>query len=334
MVGRDGPPRKTHWESPPAPDALTAVVDTLGLQGRLYCRIELSAPWGMALPRDEHARFHVIERGSCLLKVQSSAKPVALTAGDLVVVPHGTGHSLVDAPDTPPVPLARIFPKAIRDGHVRVRHGAGGPQTVLICGEFRFEHQEGHPLISALPPVIHLRSSAGSARAILDIGLELLATEARNPQAGTQALVSRLTDVLFIQALRVWVETLPEGAGGWLGALRDRQIGKALSLLHREPDRDWTLASIATAVGMSRSRFTDRFATLVREAPMAYLTRWRMHLAAGRLRSDGPGVAELARSVGYESETAFAKAFRRTFGLSPSAYRRRQASSSAAAGGS
>jgi AraC-like DNA-binding protein len=331
-VTKAGPPKKTHWESPPAPDALTAVVDTLGLRGRLYCRIELSAPWGMALPRDEFARFHVVERGDCWLKVPGSAKPVALTGGDLVVVPHGSGHSLVDAPDTTPVPVSRIFRKAIPDGHARVRHGAGGPETVLICGEFRFEHREGHPLISALPPVIHLRSSAGPARALLDVGLELLATEAKSPHAGTQALVSRLTDVLFIQALRVWVETLPDGAGGWLGALRDRHIGTALSLLHREPDRDWTLAAIATAVGMSRSRFTDRFAALVREAPMAYLTRWRMHLAAGRLLSDGPSVAELARSVGYESETAFAKAFRRTFGLSPSAYRRRHSSTSAAAG--
>jgi AraC-like DNA-binding protein len=333
MVGMDGPPKETHWESPPVQDALTAVVDSLGMRGRLFCRIELSAPWGMAFPRNQLARFHVIERGSCWLKVQGSAQPVTLASGDLVVVPHGNGHSLVDSPDTPPVPLSRIVRKTRPGEHARVRHSAGGPQTVLICGEFGFERREGHPLISALPPVIHLRGTSGSARSLLDSGLQLLAAEAKRPRAGTQALVSRLTDVLFIQALRAWVEALPDGAGGWLGALRDRQIGSALSRMHREPDHRWTLASIAAAVGMSRSRFTDRFAALVGEAPMAYLTRWRMQLAAGRLHSGGPSVAELAQSVGYESETAFAKAFRRTFGLSPSAYRRRQGFSSPPARG-
>jgi hypothetical protein len=131
MVGMDGPPKKTRWESPPVQDALTAVVDSLGVRGRLFCRLELSAPWGMALPRNQLARFHVIERENA-----------------------------------------------------RVRHGAGGPQTVLICGEFGFERREGHPLISALPPVIHLRGAPGSARALLDSGLELLAAEARSPRAG------------------------------------------------------------------------------------------------------------------------------------------------------
>jgi len=152
--------------------------------------------------------------------------------------------------------------------------------------------------------------------------VKLLTVEARNPQAGTQALISRLTDVVFIQALRAWVEALPEGSGGWLGALKDRQVGNALSILHQQANRRWTLASLAAAVGMSRSRFTDRFAALVGETPLAYLTRWRMHLAAGRLHPEGARVAEVAEAVGYTSETAFAKAFRRTFGVSASAYRR------------
>jgi AraC-like DNA-binding protein len=329
MVTESPRPRKTRWQAPPAPDALTAVVETLHMRGRLFCRIELSAPWGMALPASKAAHFHAIERGSCWLRLSGPEPPVALAGGDLIIVPHGMGHSLADSPDTPPVPFSRIVGKAEPGGHVLLRHGAGGSQTVLVCGQFQFERRDGHPLISALPPFIHLRSGASSAGALLDSSLELLAAEARAPQAGTEALVSRLTDVVFIQALRAWVQGLPEASGGWLGALRDRGIGNALALMHRQPDRRWTLASIAAAVGMSRSRFSDRFTDLVGEAPMAYLARWRMHLAAGRLRPEGGSVAEVAQSVGYESETAFAKAFRRTFGVSPSAHRRRPAGGAA-----
>jgi AraC-like DNA-binding protein len=316
------PVQKARWSSTDVPDALTAVVETLHLRGRLYCRMELAAPWGMAFPKTNDAHFHALEHGSCWLRTDGAAVPIALTGGDLVVVPHGGGHSLADSPETPLVPLSSIVGAAKPEGHVLLRHGGGGGRSALICGAFQFERREGNPLLSALPTVIHLRSSVRDARSLLETSLKLLTVEARSPQAGTQALVSRLTDVVFIQALRAWVEDLPEGSGGWLGALKDRQIGTALSILHHQPNRRWTLASLAAAVGMSRSRFTDRFAALVGETPLAYLTRWRMHLAAGRLHPEGAGVAEVAQAVGYTSETAFAKAFRRTFGVSPSAYRR------------
>jgi AraC-like DNA-binding protein len=314
--------QKTRWRSTEVPDALTAVVETLRLRGRLYCRLKLSAPWGMAFPRTNDAHFHALEHGNCWLRTDTAAAPIALRGGDLVVLPHGGGHSLADSLETPLVPLSRVIGAGKPEGHVLLRHGGTGAETALICGAFEFERREGNPLLSALPAIIHLRSSVRDERSLLETSLKLLAVEARKPQAGTQALVSRLTDVVFIQALRAWVGALPEGSGGWLGALKDRHIGMALSLLHQQPDRRWTLVSLAAAVGMSRSRFTDRFAALVGETPLAYLTRWRMNLAADRLHPEGASVAELARAVGYTSETAFAKAFRRTLGVSPSAYRR------------
>jgi AraC-like DNA-binding protein len=314
--------QRGRWKSGDFPDALTTAVEALRLRGRLYCRMELSAPWGMALPRTDQAQFHALERGSCWLRTAASAEPLALMGGDLVVVPHGAAHSLADSQETPLVPLSKIIGPAKPTGYALLRHGGTGARTVLICGAFEFERREGNPLLTALPPVLHLRSGGRNARDLLTTSLRLLAVEARRPQAGTQALVSRLTDVVFIQGLRAWVKALPEGSGGWLGALKDRQIGTALSMLHRHPDRRWTLASLATAVGMSRSRFTDRFTVLVGQPPVAYLTSWRMHLAAGRLLVEGARVAEVALAVGYESETAFAKAFRRAFGVSPSLYRR------------
>jgi AraC-like DNA-binding protein len=285
--------------------------------------MEMAAPWGIAFRPTEFATFHAIETGSCWLRTDATPQPIAVAPDDLVVVAHGAGHVLSDSRDTPPVPMSQLIGPPTAGGHVLLKHGGKGAPTVMICGAFKFDHGEGHPLLSVLPPVIHLRTGAHAGAGLLRTGLDLLYGEAGRPRAGTQALVLRLSEIVLIQALRAWVEGLPQGQGGWLGALKDPQVGTALSLLHREPQRRWTLASLAAAVGMSRSRFADRFTALVGEAPLTYLANWRMHVAAGRLHPAGARVAEVAQLVGYESETAFTKAFRRTFGVSPSAYRRR-----------
>ncbi|HSG39546.1 MAG TPA: AraC family transcriptional regulator, partial [Thermoanaerobaculia bacterium] len=156
----------------------------------------------------------------------------------------------------------------------------------------------------------------------LGMTLRFLAAEARHPRPGAETLISRLTDVIFVQALRAWIESQPEGTGGWLGALRDRQTAAALGHIHREPERDWSVVSLASAVGMSRSSFASRFTALVGETPLAYLTRWRMHLASDLLRSRGLSVSQIAGRVGYESEAAFSKAFKREVGVPPGALRR------------
>jgi AraC-like DNA-binding protein len=175
---------------------------------------------------------------------------------------------------------------------------------------------------SSFPPLIHIRPAETPAAEWLEATLRLLAWETREVRPGTETIVSRLTDVIFVQVLRAWIESLPEGEGGWMGALRDRRIGAALAHLHRSPEADWSNASLAQKVGMSRSRFAARFTALVGEPPLSYLTRWRLETAARLLREGELGLGEISERVGYRSEAAFSKAFRRRFGTPPGAYRR------------
>lgn len=317
-------PGSGHLQATPS-DVLSSVVGSLRLRSRVFCRSELAAPWGLALPPSDYAHFHVVERGGAWLRLKG-APPLALAGGDLVVVPHGTGHTLTDSPASRARPLAEMAaarPQAA--GCAVLRSAGGGAETQLVCGSFRFERPEAHPLLALLPPVIHLRPAQGEAAEWLAATLRLLAWETRAGRPGSEAIVSRLTDVIFVQALRAWVDGLPEGRGGWLGALRDRQVGAALGHIHRTPEQAWTNASLAAAVGMSRSRFAARFSALVGEPPLTYLTRWRLETAAELLLGPGLGLAEVAARVGYASEAAFSKAFRRQFGAPPSAWRRRAA---------
>ena len=208
-------------------------------------------------------------------------------------------------------------------GRLRPHAGRGrGAETQLVCGSFRFERRDAHPLVELLPPLIHLRPAETPAAEWLEATLRFLAWETREAKPGTETIVSRLTDVIFVLVLRAWIESVPEGRGGWMGALRERHVGAALAHIHRSPERDWTNASLAEAVGMSRSRFAARFTALVGEPPLTYLSRWRLETAAGLLQDGTLGLGEIASRVGYESEAAFSKAFRRRFGAPPGAYRR------------
>ena len=314
-------PSSVGWRSD-ATDVLTTVMDTVRLRSRVFCRSELKAPWGMALPRSDYAHFHVVERGGAWLRIEGQ-EPVALAGGDLVVVPHGTGHTLTDSLATKARPLAEMAGRpASAGGCVLMRGGGEGAETQLVCGSFRFERRDAHPLVELLPPLIHLRPAETPAAEWLEATLRFLAWETREAKPGTETIVSRLTDVIFVLVLRAWIESVPEGRGGWMGALRERHVGAALAHIHRSPERDWTNASLAEAVGMSRSRFAARFTALVGEPPLTYLSRWRLETAAGLLQDGTLGLGEIASRVGYESEAAFSKAFRRRFGAPPGAYRR------------
>lgn len=309
-------------------DVLTDVLKTLHLRGRVFCCSELSAPWAMSLPASNCAHFHVVERGGAWLRLAEEKQPRPLASGDLIIVPHGRGHTLSDHPKTRAKPLAQLIKGGTNGetgGHHLMELGGGGALTQMICGSFQFDQSNSPPLLAVLPPVIHLRQEHGRVSEWLEPALKMLALEARQSRPGSVTLVSRLLDIIFVQALRAWMATEPPASGGWLGALRDPQIGAALGLIHREPARAWSVETLAQAVSMSRSPFAARFSALVGEPPMTYLTRWRMRMASSLLTSERLNVSEVAERIGYQSEAAFSKAFKRHFGHPPLTMKRAQA---------
>lgn len=302
-------------------DPLSDAFNLARLSGRVYCYCEFSAPWALQLPESETAYFHVVERGGGFLKIaDESAYPLA--AGDLIVIFKGRGHVIYDHAESSPISLAE-FLKLGAEKRI-IRHGGGGAETNLVCGEFAFDERRGASFLSLLPPVIHLKSSE-RAHDWLETALRQLAFEAKNSRSGSDAIISRLTEIIFIQAVCAWIEQQPIDRTGWLGALRDEQIGRAVSLIHRQPETAWNLAKLAKESGMSRSKFAARFRQIVGETPGAYLTKWRMQVAARLLADENLTVAETAQRVGYQSETTFSKTFKQQFGAPPSQFRRKSA---------
>jgi AraC-like DNA-binding protein len=299
-----------------------SVLDALRVRGHVYCRTEMAAPWGISFPRMPTAHFHVIERGPCWLRLEGGRHAVSLASGDFVLLPRGSGHSLGDSPRTRTVAIAQLVDHK-QDGHAVIRGGGKGAQTRFVCGQFSFEDALQHPLLAQLPPLIHIKGRRGRSQPWLSRTLQFLADETRETRPGTAIIVSRLTDIIFVQALRAWMDDGPSAAIPWLRAIRDRRIGVALDRLHQSPEHPWTIASLAAEAGMSRSPFAARFKALVGEPPLTYLTRWRMLTASTWLRTSDLSVAAIADRIGYHSEAAFTKAFKRQFAMSPAVFRRR-----------
>jgi len=308
---------------PTGMDVLADVLSSTQIGGTVFARSELPAPWGMLFEPASRAGLHIVARGSCWLRMKGR-EPVHLAQGDVILLPHGAGHSLTSAPNVQPLP----FPKMLSRCQVsQGPHGMSlslegkGPSTVLLCGAYRFEHDGVHPLLSLLPPLIHLRADSGVMSGPVEAVLRLLVAEYTQPGPGTVTVTARLVDVLFIHIVRGWLEQQPEGSAGWLGAVRDPQVGRALALMHGEPRRDWTVESLAAEVACSRATFARRFRELVGEPPLVYLTRLRMDVAARLLRDGELPLAAIAERVGYASEFAFNRTFHRVRGVPPGRYR-------------
>jgi AraC-like DNA-binding protein len=301
-------------------DLLSELLEDLRVDSTLYCRFEVADPWAVEYPADDLAGFHVVVAGRCLLAVDGEDAPRVLEAGDLAVIPHGTAHVLRGWSPARPAPVMELA--ARRDEGLEVRHGGSGEGATYLCGAFRFGGGREHPLLSALPTVIHLSRSAGASLPSLDAYLAAIAFEARSARPGAETVMARLSEVLFVQAVRAHVAALPESAGGWVAALSDPSVSRALSLMHRHPERPWTVESLGRAVGMSRSVFAERFAAVVGEPPLSYLGRWRMHRARALLREPSARMGRIARMLGYGSEAAFSTAFKRWTGMAPGAWRR------------
>ena len=303
-------------------DVLTDVLETLRARGACYARLEANAPFGVALPSGPNAAFHLVLEGNCVLQVEGQSD-LELSGGDLVAIPHGLAHTLVDHAATPTRRLVDLMGKGRKPGPASLQIGGRGARTTLVCGKIEFEDPVGHPLLAALPRVIMLRGGSNALVEWLDPTLRFIASEAGSTRPGAQTVVSRLADVLFIQIVRGHLASVDPEASGWLGALGDPQIGAALGRIHENPGSAWTVQSLAASAGMSRSAFATRFNRLVGEPPLHYLTRWRMQKAQRLLRDGRASLADVAASIGYDSEAAFSKAFKRAVGAAPGTYRRR-----------
>jgi AraC-like DNA-binding protein len=305
-------------------DVLTDVLRSVHVQGTLYCRSKMSVPWGFRVARRETASFHVVTKGQCWLDVEGVVTGVLLNTGDLVILPHGHAHILCNPPNTPAATieyLDDLVAKLAPDEHGMLHYGRGRASTALVCGGFQLEGQRTNPLVSALPPFIHISNTDNQLIPWLQAIVEWVESEASANRAGAETVIARLSEILFIQAMRAFTSLHNDGSIGWLRALNDPQIGRALALIHSQPQAQWTLALLAAEVGLSRTAFTTKFRQLVGESPLRYLTRWRLTKAAAELRSGTGKLTEIARLVGYDSEVALSKAFKRTFGVAPGAYR-------------
>lgn len=287
-------------------DVLADILSTTRVNSSAFRRHALVAPWDMDYPPAAAAGFIVALDGHTWLQVNGEDEPVQLGPREMALLPHGTGHSLSSSVTAP--------------GH----SGASDAQrATLLLGCYTFERDSIHPLLALLPRQIHVPAPQGDACPHLGSFLALLLEEYASDAPGSGAIVSRLTDVIFIQIIRRWFKTQPESESGWLGALRDEFVGPALAAIHQDPERDWNVDALAGEVGMSRAAFSRRFRRLIGEPPLVYLTRWRMDVAARFLRETERSLAQIANRVGYTSEFAFNRAFQRVRGEPPGRYRQR-----------
>ena len=305
----------------PVADIVADVVATTRRGSLMYSRNRFHAPWGAAFPAGNLANFHVITAGACWLTVDG-ADPVQLTRGDVVLIPSGAEHELADAPERPARPMPEIAGRTFDDGAPAsdVVIEGDGPATAWICGGYRLAEGVRHPLTGVLPDVVVI-TAAESRGTGLGAAVDLIAAEVDRTDPGAPAVMASLVDLLFVYLLRTWFAEHHDEAG-WGRAMFDPTVGTALSLIHTDPGRAWTLDTLARASGTPRATLTRRFAALTGQSPMAYLTAWRMSLAARRLRDGDTTLRQIAQEVGYDSEFAFARAFKRATGTAPGQYRK------------
>lgn len=303
-------------------DRLARMLHTLRMRSTFYCQAELGEPWSLEMPAiPDSLSFHVLTNGTCWLRLPE-ADPLELRAGDLALVPHGLGHDLANAVDAASGPRVDLLPQQyLTDQYSVLRHGGTGRTAQLVCGVVSFDDPAARELMRALPEVLFIGGDSISAASSIRDTLRLMAGELSQPQPGGEAVATRLADILVVQAIRAWLADDLDTGDGWLRALQDERIGRVLEAIHAELGREWTLDRLAQVATMSRSSFSTRFTELVGEAPIAYLTRWRMNIAHTRLREENITAARLAPELGYQSEAAFNRAFTRIIGRTPGSIR-------------
>jgi AraC-like DNA-binding protein len=310
-------------------DALSDLIRVIRLTGGVFLDAEFSAPWSVwshvepeecrpYLPDARHIiAFHYVVAGSLCVTVEGEA-PRSLRTGDIVLLPRNDRHILGSAPDLAPVHVPVEPPTD--GGLLRIVHGGGGERAQVVCG-FLGSDAPSSPLLATLPRLLSLNVAQSGAGEWIASSFQFAARGISANDVGAASIISRLSELLFIEALRGYVASLPPDQKGWLAALRDPLVSRALALMHSRPAQTWTAEAVASLVGLSRSAFADRFTALIGQPPMQYLGQWRMQLAAQRLRASRDTLARIAAEIGYDSEAAFSRAFKRQYGEPPTVWR-------------
>lgn len=306
-------------------DVLSDILRTIRVQGSLYYRTAFSKRWGITVPRHGNvARYHLVTRGFCWVQVEGVAQPVRLESGDLIVIPHGAEHCLADDLSVPAVAADEVVRQTgfVGEGPLIWGSEPSDDPVSLICGHFSFGSEQGGLLVKSLPAFLHIKHTETLHYGWLADAMKFIALEATSWQPGSEAVVNRLSEIVFVQTVRAYAQSHRSGAG-ILSALSDPEVGRALQALHRNPAFNWTVDELAREAGMSRTLFSGRVKELLGLSPISYLTQWRMELAREALFDRRLSVAEVAEKVGYQSLPAFSRAFKKQFGLGPGEVRRR-----------
>jgi len=314
-------------------DAFSEILSGVKLSGAVFFTAEFSAPWGISAPASNMMAekvapgaahlvlYHLLIDGGGFIEMEDG-QSVVLTPGDVVIFPHGDPHHMSSGRGTrPPFPNYGITPKIKARDLSPLRAGGGGPVSRFVCGYMSCDPHLSRPILNGLPPVFKVNIRTDASGRWLENSILHLVEEAASGRIGSEAMLAKLSEALFVDTLRRYVAGLPKQQTGWLTGVRDPIVGKSLGLLHSRIAHPWTIADLADEVGISRSALVQRFTRYLSEPPMTYLTRWRLQVAARSLERTARGVAEIAAEVGYESEAAFNRAFKREFGQPPGRYR-------------
>lgn len=319
-------------------DALSAVLKSVRLEGAVFLNAEFTAPWcicgrfGLArarqrIPAADHVVFfHFLVEGRCKVRLaeSGSADAVDVSAGDVILLPRDDRYLMGSDLHVAPTETDNVDEAAAasEDDFIQMRCGGGQAATRFVCGYLGCNRSTIRPLVSALPRLACIRIGDGRAMALLRDLLRVGVRESLAPRPGTEPMLAKLAELIFVEALRRYAEALPPDGAGWFGAVRDVHVGRALALLHEHPEHPWTVDGLARRTGLSRSALGERFASLVGESPIRYLVRWRLALAGQVLRDGNEAIVHVAERSGYDSEAAFTRAFKREFGMPPAAWRR------------
>lgn len=309
----------------PMLDLLSDILTRLSVKGTLYFRTSFTPPWGVEVPAFENvARFHFAHRGNCMVRIIDTGETLMLAQGDLVIIPHGASHSLYSEQTNPEdvLPLDHVLEASGFTGEGVLVHGGedGDRQTQLICGHFSFATNAKHLIFERLPAHIHIPNYGETAGKWLEATLRVIGDEAGGARIGGDLIALKMSEAIFAQALRTFIES--EGASAAkLAAFGDPRLSRALAAFHKAPAKNWSVETLAQVAGLSRTGFAQQFTEKMDLTPMQYLTGWRMQIARQGLVEHGGNVAEVAAMVGYASESAFARVFKKEVGLTPAAYR-------------